>query len=106
MASDDDDGSESSSTIVRRGKAAFSYSEMERFVRELEARPLDRLLADLPGLLELPEAKYALVAMAVGKRMRLASAERAALEKRLRDVLRTASPEARRRCEGLLAPRT
>lgn len=105
MAPDDDDA-ESSSTIVRRGKAAFRYSEMEGFVRELEARPLDRLVADLPGLLELPEAKYGLVAMAVGKRMRLSAAERTAIEHRLRAHARTATPEARRRCESLLAAKS
>ena len=105
MASGDDD-SESSSTIVRRGKAAFSYSEMERFVRELEARPLDRLVADLPELLDLPEAKFGLVAMAVGKRMRLSSSERAAIEARLRELSRTAAPEPRQRCEKLLASRS
>jgi hypothetical protein len=104
MAAGDDD-SESSSTIVRRGQAAFSYSEMERFVRELEARPLDRLVADLPGLLELPEAKFGLVAMTVAKRMRLSSTERTALEQRLRECSRTAAAETRKRCESLLASR-
>jgi hypothetical protein len=101
----DDDAGDSSSTIVRRGKAAFSYSEMEGFVREIEARPLDRLVADLPGLLELPEAKFGLVVMVIGKRMRRSPAERMALEKSLRELLRTSAPEPRKRCESLLASR-
>lgn len=103
MATDDEDDSES--TIVRHGKAAFSFSEMGKFVRELEARPLERLVADLPGLLELPEAKYALVSLAVGKRMRKSAEDRVALEPRLRGILRVvASPETRKRCEDLLKP--
>ena len=102
MATDDEDDSES--TIVRHGKAAFSFSEMGRFVRELEARPLERLVADLPGLLELPEAKYALVSLAVGKRMRKSAEDRAALEPQLRQIVRVGTPEVRKRCEDLLKP--
>jgi len=100
MATDDDEDSES--TIVRHGKAAFSFSEMGRFVRELEARPLDRLLEDLAGLLELPDAKYALVSLAVGKRMRKSAEDRAALEPQLRALLRVGPPDVKKRCEELL----
>jgi hypothetical protein len=99
MATDEDD---SESTIVRHGKAAFSFSEMGRFVRELEARPLERLVADLPGLLELPDAKYALVSLAVGKRMRKSAEDRAALEPRLKGIHRVGSAEMKKRCEDLL----
>ena len=102
MTTDDDDDSES--TIVRHGKAAFSFTEMGRFVRELEARPLERLLEDLGGLLELPDAKYALVSLAVGKRMRKSAEDRAALEPRLRALLRVAPAEIKKRCEDLLKP--
>src|SRR5688500_16818566 len=98
MAPDDED---SESPIVRHGKAAFSFSEMGRFVRELEARPLDRLVADLPGLLELPDAKYALVSLAVSKRMRKSAEDRAALEPRLRGILRVANTDMKKRCEDL-----
>jgi hypothetical protein len=102
MATDDE--SDPESTIVRHGKAAFSFSEMGRFVRELEARPLERLVADLEGLLELPDAKYALVALAVGKRMRKSAEDRARLEPQIRALLRTASGETKKRCETLLKP--
>jgi hypothetical protein len=102
MATDDDEDSES--TIIRHGKAAFSFSEMGRFVRELEARPLARLLEDLPGLLELPDAKYALVSLAVGKRMRKSAEDRAALEPQLRALLRVGPPDVKKRCEDLLKP--
>ena len=99
MSADEDD---SESTIVRHGKAAFSFSEMGRFVRELEARPLERLLADLPGLLDLPDAKYALVSLAVGKRMRKSAEDRAALEPQLRAIHRVGSTDIKKRCDDLL----
>jgi hypothetical protein len=102
MATDDEDDPES--TIVRHGKAAFSFTEMGRFVRELEARPLDRLLDDLLGLMQLPDAKYALVALAVNKRMRKSAEDRAALEPQLRTILRAGTPEIKKRCEDLLKP--
>jgi hypothetical protein len=102
MAPDDDDDPES--TIVRHGKAAFSFAEMGKFVRELEARPLDRLLDDLQGLLELPEAKYALVSLAIGKRMRKSQEDRTALEPQLRALQRVGPPDVRKRCDDLLKP--
>ena len=103
MAPDDED--EFSSTIVRRGKAAFSFSEMGTFVRDLEGRPLERLLADLAGLLELPDGKHGLVAMVLGKRMRASAAERAAIEARLRQLVSGAPPDLKKRCEALLTAR-
>jgi hypothetical protein len=100
----DDDEPDTHSTIVRRGKAAFSFSQMGQFVKELEARPLERLVADLPGLLEMPDAKYGLVSMVIGKRMRQSPVERQAVEAALRALLPTASSAAKKRCEGLLKP--
>lgn len=99
MSTHEDD---SESTIVRHGKAAFSFTEMGRFVRELEARPLDRLVADLPGLLELPDAKYALVSLAVGKRMRKSAEDRTALEPQLRAIHRVGTADIKKRCDDLL----
>ena len=103
MADDEDDEPNPHSTIVRRGKAAFSFSEMGRFVKDLEARPLERLVADLPGLLEMPDAKYGLVAMVLGKRMR-SPVERKAVETALRGLLPGAGPATKKRCEDLLKP--
>jgi hypothetical protein len=103
MSSDDDDP-ETGSTIVRRGKAAFSFGDMGRFVRELEERPLERLLTDLPGLLELPEGKYGLVAHVLEKRMRQSAADRAAVERGLRTLPKTATALARERALKVLNP--
>jgi hypothetical protein len=104
VADDEDDEPNPHSTIVRRGKAAFSFSEMGRFVKDLEARPLERLVADLAGLLEMPDAKYGLVAMVLGKRMRHAPVERKAIEAALRGLLTSAGPGLKKRCEDLLKP--
>jgi hypothetical protein len=102
MDDDDDDSESSDSTIVRRGKEAFLFAEMGRFTRELQERPLQKLLEDLPGLLELGESKYALVAMTLKKRMRASEIEREAIATQL-STLRQRSPEAvRARCEALL----
>lgn len=100
MAVDDDDPD---STIVRHGKDAFLLAEMGRFSRELQARPLAKLVEDLPGLLELPDSKYALVSFGVGKRMRASNEERVALEAQIRALLPGASALVRQRCEALLA---
>src|SRR3954453_467601 len=102
MAADDQDDPES--TIVRRGKDAFLLAEMGRFARDLQARPLEKLVEDLPGLLELPDSKYAPVAMTVGKRMRVSTEERAALEAPLRVLQKTGSDVARKRADALLNP--
>jgi hypothetical protein len=103
--SGEDDSPGSHSTIVRRGRAALSFFEMAGFARDLEARPLDRLVTDLPGLLALPDPKYGLVAMVLAKRMRQSPAERAAFEAMLRTLASSgAAPGARKRCEDLLKP--
>ena len=58
------------STLLRVGKSAVTFSEMEAFVRELEARPHDRLVADIPSLLALPPAKFDLCVMVLRRRLR------------------------------------
>ena len=100
----EDDDADPGSTIVRRGKAAIRFTEMGQFVRDLEARPLERLVADLPGLLALPESKYGLVTLVLAKRMRQSPADRTAVEAELRSLLGTAGPEVKARCQGLLQP--
>ena len=44
----------SASSVVIRGIDARTFSEMESFVKDLEARPVERLLRDLPQLAGLP----------------------------------------------------
>ena len=90
--------------MVRRGKAAFSLTDMSQFVRELQERPLSKLLEDLPGLLELPEAKFALVCLALGKRMRSSALDKSALDEQLQTLRRVGNAQVRDRCSALLRP--
>ena len=49
------------SSVVLRGIDARTFSEMESFVKDLEGRPIERLLRDLGQLAELSATKVALV---------------------------------------------
>ena len=57
-------------TLIRRGRTALSVSEMVAFVDMLEARPLLKLLEELPELARLSEAKFALATKTVRRRFR------------------------------------
>jgi hypothetical protein len=97
---DDDDPGDS--TLLRKGKVAFTLADMAAFAANLAARPIERLVADLPALLTLPEGKYGIVALAVGKRMRASDAERKSLQERLRSLEAKADGLVRERCQALL----
>ncbi len=58
------------STLIRRGRAALSVSEMVAFVETLEARPLMKLLEELPELARLSEAKFVLATKTLRRRFR------------------------------------
>ena len=58
------------STLIRRGRSALSVSEMVAFVDMLEARPLLKLLEELPDLARLSEAKFALATKTLRRRFR------------------------------------
>lgn len=57
------------STLVRRGLAATTMSEMQLFVDTIHHRPLDKLLADLPGLAKLSDMKFILARQVLRKRL-------------------------------------
>ena len=101
MADDDDPVD---STLLRRGKVAFTLADMAAFASNLAARPIERLVADLPALLTLPEGKYGIVSLAVTKRMRASESERASLQQRLRSLEAKADGKVRERCQALLKP--
>ena len=95
---------DSGSTLVHRGQSALTFTEMASFVHDIEARPLPRLLTDLPGLIELPDLKFQLVLMVLRKKLKPGSTEREPIVARLRELLTTAGDEEiRRRTELLLA---
>src|SRR5215212_2365517 len=58
------------STLIRRGRSALSMSEMVQFVETLEARPLIKLLEELPELARLSEAKFTLAMKTLRRRFR------------------------------------
>jgi hypothetical protein len=103
VADRDEDDDDIDTTMVRRGKEAFLLAEMGRFAKDLQTRPLRKLLADLPGLMELPDGKYALVAMAVAKRMR-SEEERSYIEDQLQSLRTQGNDLVRERCDALLKP--
>ena len=58
------------STLIRRGRSALSVSEMVAFVETIEARPLLKLLEELPELARLSDAKFVLAAKTLRRRFR------------------------------------
>ncbi len=62
----------SASSVVIRGIDARTFSEMESFVKDLEARPVERLLRDLPQLADLPLTKVSLVSYVMYTKYRAA----------------------------------
>jgi hypothetical protein len=61
---------EAASSVVIRGLDAQTFSEMESFVKDLEARPTERLLRDLVQLAELSATKMSLVSYVMVSRYR------------------------------------
>jgi hypothetical protein len=88
--SDEDPPGDAFSTLVQSGKNALTFTEMQAFVKDIEIRPTDRLINDLPGLMALHEAKYQLVVMVLRKKTRPDDAERPALLERLTDLAQNA----------------
>lgn len=62
----------SASSVVIRGIDARTFSEMESFVKDLEARPIERLLKDLAQLADLPTTKVSLVSYVMYTKYRAA----------------------------------
>src|SRR5687768_18300955 len=74
------------SSVVIRGIDARTFSEMESFVKDLEGRPMDRLLKDLGELVKLPQTKVSLVSYVFYTRFRAADAEE---KQRIRESVAT-----------------
>ncbi len=58
------------STLIRRGLAAATFSDMADFVETIQHRPLDKLLTELPALAELSNTKFNLARQAFRQRAR------------------------------------
>lgn len=74
------------STLVQTGKDALTFKEMQAFVSDIQARPTERLISDLPGLLALTPAKYQLVVMVLRKKAQPDGAEGSTLIERLTEL--------------------
>jgi hypothetical protein len=62
------------SSVVIKGIDATTFSEMEAFVKDLESRPVERLLRDLPQLAQMSSTKVSLVSYVVAAKYRASEA--------------------------------
>lgn len=103
MQTGDGGPDDSSSTLVQTGKAALTFTEMAAFVRDIESRPLARLVSDLGGLMALPDAKYQLVVMVLRKRVRPGAVERETILAKLQELLGAPDVPVATRAQAFLA---
>ena len=63
------------SSIVMKAIDAKTFTELQTFVRDLESRPTERLLRDLPELVALSEAKSEIISYVIATKFRHADAQ-------------------------------
>jgi len=63
------------SSIVMKAIDAKTFTELQSFVKDLESRPTERLLRDLPDLVALSEAKAEIITYVIATKFRHANAE-------------------------------
>ena len=71
----ENDGKVPTSSIVMKAMDAKTFVELESFVKDLEARPTERLLRDLGELVALSEAKAQIISYVVATKFRHAESE-------------------------------
>jgi hypothetical protein len=86
------------STLIRRGLQAATYTDMAGFAETIESRPLDKLLAELPGIASLSEMKFSLARQVIRRRART-------LDPVDRDQLRVLACEIAERAPAEIATR-
>jgi hypothetical protein len=90
------------STLIRRGLQATTISEMTRFVATLDERPLDKLLADLPGFALFSETKFTLARAVLRRRVRdLSEIDREQLRAFAVEIATESEPEVAERIRTL-----
>ena len=93
-------------TLVRRAESATTFTDMEDFVGDVEARPLDKLLGDLNGLVRLPDTKFELARLVMRRRLReLDEVEREQLRIFAEEVAERAEAEAADRIRSVFVQR-
>jgi hypothetical protein len=71
----DRNGKVPTSSIVMKAIDAKTFSELEAFVKDLEGRPTERLLRDLPDLVGLSESKASIISYVLATKFRHADAQ-------------------------------
>jgi hypothetical protein len=95
---------EADSTLIRRGASAQTFNELEQFVETIEARPLDKLLTDLPGIAGFSGAKFDLARQVVRRRVHhLAAVERDQLRLLAEEVASDTTEDVGERIRGIFA---
>jgi hypothetical protein len=85
------------SSVVMKAIDAKTFTEMEGFVKDLESRPIERLLKDLPKLAGLPPAKVSLVSYVISGKYRQAdAATRAAIKESVQATMDSIDIEEQR----------
>lgn len=93
-------------TLVRRAENATTFTDMADFVDNVEARPLDKLLGDLNGLVRLPDTKFELARLVLRRRLReLDEVEREQLRIFAEEVAGRAEAEAAERIRSVFVQR-
>ena len=94
-------------TLVLKGTHATTFREMEEFADNIETRPLDKLLGDLPGLVRLPDTKFELARLVLRRRLReLGDVEREQLRHFAEDVASGEDAEAAERIRSVFVQRS
>lgn len=63
------------SSVVMKAIDAKTFTELEAFVKDLQKRPTERLLRDLPELVTLSESKFSIISYVVATKFRHAPEE-------------------------------
>ena len=102
--SDDAKQAVPTSSIVMRAIDATTYSELQAFTKDLESRPVERLLRDVAELVKPSESKAQIVSYVIATKYRHADAvERRNIVDSLSATLRRLPPgEQRERVEAVI----
>jgi hypothetical protein len=94
----------STSSIVMRAIDATTYSELQAFTKDLESRPIERLLRDVAELVLPSESKAHIVSYVIATKHRhAAAADRRDIADSLNATLRRLPPgEQRDRVEAVI----
>jgi hypothetical protein len=96
-------GAMPSSSVVVRGLDATTFSEMESFVKDLESRPIERLIRDLAAFTNLSGTKFSLVSYVIASKFKQEAAEaRPAVLESIAASIESAEGEARSRMQSIL----